>query len=351
MRHLLAAVFALTALPASAQALKQVRDWVGACDNTRHCTAIGLAPDNAETYAMLHFERGGAADAAVAKVTLRIDRPLSRDGRWIVVDEQQRTLLRLTDLHLVVADSGEGIDVVFESPQDIDVVLGSLRSAASLTLIGDGGPVGTVSLSGASAVLLWIDEQQRRLGTTTAFVRRGTAGASTIPAAPPAPRAPLKSTVGVALGIEDATPTGVEVRKTLSEEDCESQDPESASADQAWALSDGRTLAQLLCFRGAYNFGSRLYLLDAEGTPQALAVPVPQEDGSIATDLDLINADFDVNLARLYSFNKGRGIGDCGSAGEWAWTAEGFKLVRYSSFPDCRGVPPEFWPVRWQSVD
>jgi len=351
MRPLLAMLLLLAAAPLPAQALKSVRDWVGACDNTRHCTAIGLAPDSAENYAMLHLERGGAAADAVTKITLRVNHPLPRGLHWIVVDEKQQTLLTLTDFHLVDADSGEGIDVVFESPQDIDVVLGSLRTAASLTLVGDGGPVGTVSLSGASAVLLWIDEQQRRLGTTTAFVRRGEADPATIPAAPPAPRAPLKSTVGMALGAEDAKPQGIEVRKTLSEEDCESPDPERASADQAWALSDGRSLVQLLCFSGAYNYGSRLYLLDAEGAPIPLGVPVPQDDGTLATEVDLINADFDVDRGRLSSFNKGRGIGDCGGAGEWAWTAEGFRLVRYSSFPDCRGVTPDFWPVRWRSAD
>jgi hypothetical protein len=351
MRRLLAAMFVLAAAPLPAQGLKQVRDWVGGCDNARHCTAVGLAPESADNYAMLHFERGAAPAAEVGKITLRVNHPLSRSGHWIVVDEKQQTLLTLTDQHLVDADSGEGIDVVFESPQDIDVLLGSLRTAASLTLVGDGGPVGTVSLSGASAVLLWIDEQQRRLGTTTAFVRRGTADPATIPAAPPLPREPLRATVGMALGAEDATPAGIAVRKTLSEEDCESPNPELASADQAWALSDGRTLVQLLCFSGAYNYGSRLYLLDAEGVPMLLGVPVPQDDGTLATEVDLINADFDVNLGRLRSFNKGRGIGDCGAAGEWAWAAEGFRLVRYSSFPDCRGVTPDFWPMRWQSAE
>ncbi len=351
MRPLLATLLLLAAAPLPAQALKSVRDWVGACDNTRHCTAIGLAPDSAEHDAMLHFERGAAAQDAVTKLTLRVGHPLPRGLHWIVVDEKQQTLLTLTDQHLVDADSGEGIDVVFESPQDISTLLGSLRTAAALTLVGDGGPVGTVSLSGASAVLLWIDEQQRRLGTTTAFVRRGAADAATIPAAPPAPRAPLKSTVGIALGAEDGKAAGIAVRKTLSEEDCESPDPERASADQAWALSDGRTLVQLLCFSGAYNFGSRLYLLDTAGSVLPLAVPVPQEDGTLASELDLINADFDADRGRLHSFAKGRGIGDCGSVGEWAWTAEGFRLVSYRSFPDCRGVTPDFWPVRWQSAD
>ncbi len=28
--------------PTCAQAYKAIKNWVGACDNTRHCTAIGL---------------------------------------------------------------------------------------------------------------------------------------------------------------------------------------------------------------------------------------------------------------------------------------------------------------------
>jgi hypothetical protein len=351
MRCLFAAVLMLASLPASAQGLKQVRDWVGGCDNTRHCTAIGLAPDNAENWAMLHFERGGAPAAGVERITLRVSVPKPRGLRWIVVNERDQTLLTLSDRHWADADSSESIDVVFEAPREIASLLGALRTAETLTLVGDGVPVGTVSLSGASAVLLWLDEQQKRLDTTTALLRRGVVDPATIQAPPAAPRAPRQAAVGIALDKEDGHPNGAALRRSALMGDCDIPEPERGPADLTWQLSDGRALAQLACFSGAYNFGSRWFVLDAGAAPQPLGVPVPQDDGTLGAEVDLINADFDVERGRLHSFAKGRGLGDCGSHGEWAWTAEGFRLVSYRSFPDCRGVTPDFWPVLWRSAE
>lgn len=351
MRLLLPLAVLWIATPTSAQGLKQVRDWVGACDNTRHCTAIGLAPEDAETDAMLHFERAGAADARVAKLTLRVDHPLPRGASWSLMDEQQRTLLTLTDFHLVDVDGGERRDVIFESPAEIDSLLGALRAASVLTLVGENGPVGTVSLSGASAVLLWIDEQQRRLGTTTAFVRRGAALPGSIPAPPAAPRAPLPVAAGIALGPMDARAIGERLRSRLDDDECEALDVDVALSDEAWQLVDGRALVQLVCFVGAYNVGSRWYLLDAADRPEPLALPVPGESGRLIRETDLINASFDAERGRLLSFGKGRGIGDCGAAGEWGWTGTEFVLVSYTSLPLCRGVWPEFWPVLWRSAE
>jgi hypothetical protein len=34
---------------------------------------------------------------------------------------------------------------------------------------------------------------------------------------------------------------------------------------------------------------------------------------------------------------KGRGPGDCGSAGEWAWTGREFKMTGYWDKPNCDG--------------
>src|SRR5918997_729627 len=50
-----------------------------------------------------------------------------------------------------------------------------------------GATIATVSLGGATAAILYMDEQQRRLGTGTALARRGARPASVVPPPPPLP--------------------------------------------------------------------------------------------------------------------------------------------------------------------
>jgi hypothetical protein len=51
-----------------------------------------------------------------------------------------------------------------------------------------GANLGRISLAGASAAMLYMDERQRRLDTVTALVRRGARPASAVPAPPAVPR-------------------------------------------------------------------------------------------------------------------------------------------------------------------
>ncbi len=58
------------------------------------------------------------------------------------------------------------------------------------------------------------------------------------------------------------------------------------------------------------------------------------------TDYDdtLVNSGFGEDGV-LGAFSKGRGLGDCGDATEWAWNGRRFNLVRRAFMDDCLGVP------------
>lgn len=347
MRRLLLPLL-LLATDSSAQGYKAIKDWVGACDNTRHCTALGLSAESAENYAVLHFERGPAPGDLIAQIRLRVDHPMSRDNYWII-DADDHQLLALNDAHLVAADGGEGIDILIVKAVEIAAVMGALRSANALTVIGDGGAVGSISLSGASAVMLWIDEQQQRLGTVTALVRRGDKAAATIATPPTTPTVAAKQGGTELTGAELAA-LSTRVRATLDADSCEEPNPDSPLPDSAWRLPDGRTLVQLTCYAGAYNFGSSWFLVAGAAAPVALSFPVPTDEGrGLQATADLVNASFDPETGKVDSFSKGRGIGDCGSSGSWAWDGQGFQLAAYSQMSDCRGVGSDLWPVLYQS--
>jgi len=331
---------------AMAHGYKSVKDWVGGCDNTRHCSALGLAKADAESYALLHFERGPAAGDEVRSIRIRVDQGISREQTW-TLHADDAELLQFTDRHLVDADSGPGLDFVMEDTAELAALMGAMRSAELLTVMGKDGPVGSISLAGASAIMLWIDEQQGRLATTTALVRRGEKSPQTVPPAVPLPV--LSGNGAQALGPEDASALGATTRASLPPDSCEELLPDSNMRDEAWQFDNDRTLLQLHCFRGAYNFGSSWFLIDQRGEVRPLSFPIPNEDGSLGSSTEQINADFDANTGRLHSFNKGRGLGDCGSSAQWQWDGQAFQLAHYRTMGECRGVSPDLWPRLWLS--
>ncbi|MFO1494756.1 MAG: DUF1176 domain-containing protein [Lysobacterales bacterium] len=338
--------------PVSAQSYKAVKDWIGGCDNTRHCTLIGLASADSDSPAMLHFERSGEPSAEIEQITLRVDVPLSREDHYALELDAKERVLEVEQAHLRSAeDDPERLDLVLTRPEEIARILAALRRAQTVTLVGDSGAVGTISLSGASAIMLWVDEQQQRLGTTTALVRKGPQPASSVPLPPPAP--PLLSTPGSsALPEAAAKAAGAQVRGTLEPDTCEALEPDSPQSDYAWKLPDGRTLVQLSCSAGAYNFISRWYLVRRGETPLAISFPMPVSgEGRPETELELVNAEFMPETGTISSYALGRGIGDCGSSASWTWDGEAFQLQSYALMDDCRGVSAEFWPTLWRSAD
>jgi len=332
---------------ACAHGYKAIKDWVGGCDNTRYCSALGLAKEDSESYALLHFKRGPAAGDQVRSIRLRVNHEISRDKVW-TLQADDAELLQFNDRHLVDADSGPGIDFVIETSDELEALMGAMRSADALTVVGDSGPVGRISLSGASAIMLWIDEQQGRLGTSTALHRRGEKSPQTLPAVT-LPR--LKAVPATPLGTADVATLSASTRARLPPDSCESLEPDSGIQDEAWTVEGERTLVKLQCYGGAYNFGSSWFLLDQRGALTPLSFPIPNDDGgAMGSSTDLVNADFDPNSGRLSSFNKGRGMGDCGSFGEWLWDGNAFQLASYRSMGDCRGVSSDLWPRLWQSA-
>ena len=58
----------------------------------------------------------------------------------------------------------------------------------------------------------------------------------------------------------------------------------------------------------------------------------------------LTNAGWDAKTAVLSSYDKGRGIGDCGAAQDYVWDGTMFRLVAARAMDECRGS------VNWLTV-
>ncbi len=212
----------------------------------------------------------------------------------------------------------------------------AFRTARAMQLIGETGlPVGTLSLEGVSAALLYMDERQGRAGTVTALVRRGERPATAVPATERLPE------IRLAPEPEDAGQYSFDEARIAAlrrQAGCEIGEVGGPDEQETISISTGRTLILLACGSGAYNVSHIPFIAAAGGER---IVPAPFDGGR---DLDergqatLVNAQWDSNRRLLTQFSHGRGLGDCGTKSAWAWDGTRFRLVREERMEECRGA-------------
>lgn len=322
---LLAAALAASA-PAEPGELRTFRDWTVGCDNGRACTGIALLPETAdwEQWVTMSLRRGPApGDAAVAMLQNVDGDPVTllADGNRLDVRFEPEI-----DGHLIV-------------PRDPATLVAALRQAQTLEARNaEGVTVGRVSLSGASAAMLYMDEQQRRLGTVTALVRPGSAPASAVPASPAYPVVRLAPDSG------DAAPVALseeEVTRLRREAECTIEEVGGPDHHESVALAPGRSLILLACGSGAYNVTSIPYIAERGNAGVSFRIaPFDRQWGLTAPDIGeptLINAEWDAEARLLREFSKARGLGDCGTHASYGWDGTRFRLVEQEEMGECRG--------------
>lgn len=339
----LAAGFALLSTAAMAEEMKEFRDWRAGCDNVMHCAALSLPKEDDSAIAYLRFERSAGADAPAALV-LRVL------GDWKT--PSARVDLKLDGVAFPVSaeaaetEAGSGTLSLTFKPAEVAAFLDAARKATQLTVDAP-GMTATVSLSGSVAAMLWIDEQQGRLDTTSALIRKGKG--TKVPAALPLPVTTAKAAAGTLSDADKkALTTAMREELTRQGEDLCEDDEVLIDSDEAWPLDGGRHLIGLACSRGAYNLTTAFWLI--KGKDVATAKPVHLPHGESDTDNTLVNADFDLKSGRMEFFSRGRGIGDCGIIGSFAWTGDAFTRTGFSMMGECRGIAPADWITLYRSA-
>lgn len=132
----------------------------------------------------------------------------------------------------------------------------------------------------------------------------------------------------------------------LAEADCDA-DAENDGRDgplDVEALGGGLELVAVNCVRAAYNFTQIFFVVDpgVPGSARLLSFEQPGGDGEMTVTRSLFNAYYDPDARTMSESYKGRGVGDCGTVGRWAWNGRGFELKEYWSKPDCDGEPWDF---------
>jgi hypothetical protein len=207
----------------------------------------------------------------------------------------------------------------------------------------------TLSLDGASAALLWVDDEQQRVGTVTALAKKGPKPASSIS---PVPALPVIQATAPTAEVPQTLPKAVlDLARTGDCADAMDQ-IEPIVAD----LGGGRRLYGALCGSGAYNFSAQFWMAAPSGAPERASFVLPpalassdDEGGGIEEQGILVNPSFDDKTMTLSAFAKGRGIADCGVEEAWVWDGEAFRLSFYALMTDCQGVPSGDWPVLYRA--
>lgn len=341
----------------SVPAERTFRDWVVGCDNGRGCVALGLVPADDLDTAFLHVRRQAGRGARPVVSLVVYDDADKPEDRQITLTIDGATIEDVASRRLAEAvPDFPGFLQASLSDNEVAPLVAALRRGKQLNVAIEGGSQASISLAGAMAALLFIDDVQGRVDSVGALARSGRRLASAIPEPPPLP-------LIVAQPAPEGTPVDPRWAEAIAKgwarqaaRDCAVEEPEGPSAPEILGpLSGGRLLVGVHCDSGAYNFNF-VFGIAQPGEPLRVAparFPLPGVDGTGpgGSSESLTNADFEPADGTIGFISKGRGFGDCGSSGTYAWTGDGFALIDWRSMPECRGVPEPYWPVLWRSRD
>lgn len=326
-------LLALAAAAASPQpgALKTFRDWIVGCDNGRACQAVSLETEN-----------GGVSGLSV--VITRGGEAMARPNISLELYEGTAAALAVDGKRVPMRVTATGASAEVDRRETI-ALIAAMRNGAKLTALdARGKATGDASLSGLSAALLYMDEQQRRIGTSTALIRGGPKPSTAVPPTPAIPvivSPPMSSAPPARLSAADKT-------KTLAPLEC--QGSSEVSDTPQIARLDARTTLALVpwpCGNGAYNYYANALLIDNAG--KARPAPFDASPGmGEEIDNSAVNADWDPKTRRLSAFAKGRGLADCGALSSFAWDGIRFRLVLLEVMGECRGSR-DYIPV-WRAA-
>jgi hypothetical protein len=344
MRCRVLLAFILTVFPMAylraAPVQQSFSDWQVTCNNQNFCVARNTGEHHglvmtlarsagAHTDAALRVDLGGrelppAKEPAIAP-RLRLDNaPLP------LVAEQWR----VTPWHLMT-----------DNAAIITAFLQTIQESQAITL--EGGK-GMISLVGLKAALLFIDAQQKRVGSETAWIKKGDDPPLSVPPAPALKEVALVNPTPTPLTQEELNDLLDYGNWRMNNSQC-SLDPMRREV-RVTALTDDKALLMIDCEAGAYNTVELAWLVSREkpfaSRPVRLKLPFTPANGN--NDLELMNAVFDEKTRELTTLAKGRGLTDCGVMTRWRFNGQRFNLVRYAEEPNCDNWQgPDAWPTLW----
>lgn len=314
------------------------KNWAAGCDNGLACEAVALlSPELPEGMLPVVLSRGAGKDADLKINIFGFD--TESDSYQLFVDGV------MVNAGPIIQDIGP----ISVTGQDALKLARALVKGTEASVIdGTGKTMGKVSLLGSSAAMRYLDVKQRRAGTIDALVARGKRKYRGL-----APVLPVIHALRIA---ESNNLPDASALVALAESGSCAEERVGVTQDAVYGLgmSDGkqRALALISCGNGAYNALSAPYIgtKDEQGKWKfdAASFDFDSSFPSDKGDVNLIvNADWDAVKQTLSTFNKGRGIGDCGRSADYVWDGSKFRLSYARSMEECQGSVD--WITVWRA--
>ncbi|MDX6965638.1 protein YpfG [Enterobacter hormaechei] len=344
MRYCVFLIFFICVLPAprvwAAPAQQSFSDWQVTCDNQNFCVARNTGEHRglvmslsrsagAKTDASLRIDLGGLSAPPVKEPD--IAPRLLLDNVPLKLTSQH---WQLTPWHLKTDDTGT-----------ITTFLKTIQEGQALTLRGGKQ---TISLAGLKAALLFIDAQQKRVGSETAWIKKGDSPPLSVPPAPALKKVAVVNPTPTPLTHNELNDLLDYGNWRMNHSQC-SLDPNRREV-RVTALTDDKALMIISCEAGAYNTVDLAWLVSRKKpfAARSVRLRLPFTPSSQSSDMELMNASFDEKTRELTTLALGRGIGDCGIQTRWRFNGQRFRLVRYAEEPSCDNWNgPDAWPTLW----
>jgi len=205
-------------------------------------------------------------------------------------------------------------------------------SGVSMILFKGDGIQWQLSDKGATAVLLKMDDFQKRLGTTGALIKKGNASEANVLRAKSVPiikKPNLSAQFGAEKQISKTASALVLniLKQSLSKDEHIDYCPmvrenhKDSEIITVYPLNAHRTLVSVMCWRGAYNAGRGFWLMDNKLKnihKRITFSAVHYDNGTISEN------------------HKSRGLGDCWSGSSWAWDGKSFNLAEEYTTGMCK---------------
>ncbi|MDU4093341.1 MAG: DUF1176 domain-containing protein [Pantoea sp.] len=323
---------------------KTFTDWQITCNNLNYCVARNISGENGLVMSLSRY--AGVNDRPL----LRIDYGNRYTGDLkgaalqdnLLLDQQR---LRPDFKHWTV----EPHHLVTAHPIAIDEFLTQIMDADNIQVTWR--PQATISLHGLKAALLLMDDTQGRVGSLSAWVKRGSRSVWDVPPEPAAPSMRLPDRPAAPLTREETTGLIDYGTWRVNTDEC-SLDPMRREVSVA-PLTDSKALLLVSCEMGAYNMINLAFEVTRTQPWQSrrLTLSLPfSAPGHSDKQLEIINAEYDAANAQLFTYAKGRGLGDCGIATRWQFNGQEFGLAEYAEERTCDAWHgSDEWPTLWVS--
>ncbi|HEX7804402.1 MAG TPA: DUF1176 domain-containing protein [Pseudoxanthomonas sp.] len=292
---------------------KTFGEWIVVCDAVRLCLNHGVTDDISNTY-------GNA---------IRITRAPGPNGEIMIE-------------RLIMKDLGEHEVEVIAAGSEQEKAISEIDKLLVTPLNKDMGP-NTIPEDLLDS-LAFIDSVQGRIGTRTAFVKRGNSPDAVIPPAHALPLVRPSISHWTLSKAEEGTLTS-QVRQLkatdLRKERCEER---AILNDAAFPLGDREVLIKIGCFAASYTESSLIFRM-LRGKPRSTKrISLPTEDEANREDAPMLS-DYSSGTGTLGSYYKSGGLGDYGMERTWIFDGKSFLLSAVSQMPYSLGLLPDDWPT------